>query len=142
MGALCTSRRKIGGRIGPLQQPADIGASWLNISKHSFILWLSMLNRIKTKDRLQYMDLENSKCLLCNIEDEIVPHLFFECSFSLECLEKVKSWLNWGMAATTLERIIRWLRRAKISKVKKSILVDVIAALVYEIWLTRNNIFW
>uniref|UniRef100_A0A803PBV5 Uncharacterized protein n=1 Tax=Cannabis sativa TaxID=3483 RepID=A0A803PBV5_CANSA len=27
MGALCTSRRKIGGRIGPLQQPADIGAS-------------------------------------------------------------------------------------------------------------------
>ncbi|KAM6544580.1 hypothetical protein CsatB_025316 [Cannabis sativa] len=48
-----------------------------NIPKHSFILWLSMLNRIKIKDRLQYKELENSKCLLCNIDDETVPHLFF-----------------------------------------------------------------
>uniref|UniRef100_A0A803P5F4 Myb-like domain-containing protein n=1 Tax=Cannabis sativa TaxID=3483 RepID=A0A803P5F4_CANSA len=75
-----------------------IAWSRLNIPKHSFIFWLSMINRIKTKDRLQqYREVENSKCFLCNIEEEVEPHLFFDCPFSLDCLKKIKSWLNWRM---------------------------------------------
>ncbi|KAM6544056.1 hypothetical protein CsatB_008503 [Cannabis sativa] len=94
--------------------------SRMNMPKHSFIFWLSMLNRLKTKDRIQvYKQVEDTKCFFCQTEEETLQHLFFDCSFSSNCLKEIKDWLSWRMASNSLHRIVRWIRKAKISKAKK-----------------------
>lgn len=51
----------------------------LNIPKHSVILWLVMLNRLKTKERLVKFGMQmNELCSLCNRQKENIRHLFFE----------------------------------------------------------------
>uniref|UniRef100_A0A803QHQ4 Reverse transcriptase zinc-binding domain-containing protein n=1 Tax=Cannabis sativa TaxID=3483 RepID=A0A803QHQ4_CANSA len=115
----------------------------LNIPKHSVILWLAVLNRLKTKERLAKfgMQIEN-RCRLCNDHSEDTHHLFFTCSFAGNCLQAAKKWLVWGMAANELPLILRWIRKAKISKFRKNVLAAVIAGLVYSIWEARNKLEW
>ena len=53
------------------------------IPKHSFMACMFILNRCSTRDRLRSLGLAvDSKCLLCNLEDENRDHLFFRCSYS------------------------------------------------------------
>ncbi|XP_030477945.2 uncharacterized protein LOC115694981 [Cannabis sativa] len=50
----------------------------LNFPKHSFVMWMAMLNRLKTKDRIAKYHPEIDKtCLFCSSEDETMEHLFF-----------------------------------------------------------------
>ncbi|XP_062073701.1 uncharacterized protein LOC133777949 [Humulus lupulus] len=106
-------------------------------------MWLAVLKRLKTKDRLlRFHVTDNAECILCSRSTESVDHLFFDCPYSFDCLEKVKDWLNWGVSSTSLPRIIRWIGKAKLSKFKKSLYSAVTAALVYQIWRTRNCKLW
>ncbi|XP_073024297.1 uncharacterized protein [Primulina eburnea] len=45
--------------------------------KHRFILWLFAHRKLMTRDRLGYIS--DRKCVLYEIHDELVAHLFFEC---------------------------------------------------------------
>ncbi|XP_060972111.1 uncharacterized protein LOC133038082 [Cannabis sativa] len=115
----------------------------LNIPKHSVILWLAMLNRLKTKERLVKFGIQiESRCRLCNAHSENTQHLFFNCSFPEKCLQAAKNWLVWGTAANELPLILRWIRKAKISKFRKNVLAAVIVGLVYRIWEARNKLEW
>lgn len=52
---------------------------WFNqcIPRHSFILWIAIKGRLKTKDRLtKWFCIQNQVCLLCKTDDEIHNHLF------------------------------------------------------------------
>uniref|UniRef100_A0A803PCX7 Reverse transcriptase zinc-binding domain-containing protein n=1 Tax=Cannabis sativa TaxID=3483 RepID=A0A803PCX7_CANSA len=70
--------------------------SRLNFPKHSFVMWMAMLNRLKTK----------------------------------VCINQVKSWLNWTMSKRTLRGVIKWLGKAKLSKIRRGVLAAALAALV------------
>ncbi|KAM6551894.1 hypothetical protein CsatB_001702 [Cannabis sativa] len=78
---------------GVKKQWTSVVWSRLNCPKHSFILWLSMLQRLKTKNRMKvYRPEIDSCCHLCSSnEEESVDHLFFACSFSRECFDLVKN---------------------------------------------------
>ncbi|KAH0858897.1 hypothetical protein HID58_087158 [Brassica napus] len=53
------------------------------IPKHNFLVWLFMLNRCPTRDRLLSWGLSvDANCLLWNREAESRDHLFFRCPFS------------------------------------------------------------
>lgn len=53
------------------------------IPKYSFLVWLVLLNRCLTRDRLLAWGLPvDSSCLLCNLEFESRDHLFFRCPYS------------------------------------------------------------
>ncbi|XP_062103617.1 uncharacterized protein LOC133814705 [Humulus lupulus] len=115
----------------------------LNIPKHSFILWLSVQNRLKTKERLQRFNIiSNSNCLLCNSHTETVSYLFFGCGISVICLRHVQHWLGWYVNATSLVDVLRWIERAKISKFRKLMYSAAIAAVTYQIWRGRNEVLW
>ncbi|XP_062094314.1 uncharacterized protein LOC133800371 [Humulus lupulus] len=65
----------------------------LNNPKHSFMLWLAIQDRLKTKARLyRFNVLLEARCQFCKVADETTTHLFFDCPFSSECLQQVKSW--------------------------------------------------
>ncbi|KAM6587484.1 hypothetical protein CsatA_010089 [Cannabis sativa] len=115
----------------------------LNIPKHSVILWLAMLNRLKTKERLLKHGLQVSElCCLCNEQTETVQHLFFECDVAVKWLQDIKQWLSWNVVSLNLATLLRWIARAKISRFRKKVYTAAIAGLVYSVWKLRNNITW
>ncbi|XP_062104371.1 uncharacterized protein LOC133815564 [Humulus lupulus] len=115
----------------------------LNTPKHSFILWLAIHDRLNTKERLKrHRVIENSDCLLCGLFEESCDHLFFNCSFTIRCYQQVLLWLNWKTESTTLLKVTRWIERAKVSTLRKHVYLAAIAALVYQLWRVRNEVFW
>ncbi|XP_062100702.1 uncharacterized protein LOC133806626 [Humulus lupulus] len=109
----------------------------LNVPKHSFILWMAIQDKLKTKVRLfKFKVIDEEVCGLCNIHKENVEHLFFHCSFSHVCLQVLKTWLGWNVRAEDLQSLIRWIERSKQSQFKKKVLA---AALVYHLWRARND---
>ncbi|KAM6574467.1 hypothetical protein CsatA_022794 [Cannabis sativa] len=115
----------------------------LYVPKHSFMLWIAMLDRLKTKERLHRFQLVNDdECVLCRTTTETSQHLFFSCNFSQQGLQQVKRWLGWNMVSSSLKNIIRWIERAKIGKFKKAVFSAAIAGLVYMIWKSGNEKIW
>ena len=111
--------------------------------KHAFILWLTVKDRLMTRSRiLKFQRLDNSNCLLCDIEEETRDHLFFKCSKSMKCLQELRNWLGWRASSTNLLSILRWIQREKVSKFKKKVYNAMIAALVYVLWHQRNLCLW
>ncbi|XP_062109388.1 uncharacterized protein LOC133820007 [Humulus lupulus] len=114
-----------------------------NIPKHSFILWLAVQHRLKTRDRLSRFNIaEDSACLLCAGAEESGTHLFFECSFSQECLYQMKTWLGWQAHTEALQGLLRWIDRSRRSRFQKKVLAASIASLVYHVWQARNSKLW
>ena len=81
-------------------------------------------------------------CLLCQHNQETTQHLFFDCPYSKECLQGVQSWLGWRSKETELEKITKWVLKAKMGAFRRSLLCSVISALVYHIWKARNGMLW
>lgn len=53
--------------------------------KHAFICWLTIMNRLPTKDRLLKWGLNvDVMCLLCGAAEESRDHVFFSCPFAKE----------------------------------------------------------
>uniref|UniRef100_A0A803PLB3 Reverse transcriptase domain-containing protein n=1 Tax=Cannabis sativa TaxID=3483 RepID=A0A803PLB3_CANSA len=91
--------------------------SWsrLNVPKHSFIV---------------------------SSDKETADHLFFACRFSLEVLQQVKLWLDWRVASSSLQALVRRVDRGKYSKFRKQVYYAAIAASVYSVWQNRNAQIW
>lgn len=50
---------------------------------HAFIFWLALKNRLQVKSRLfKWRLVDNAVCPLCSVDDENIPHLYFNCSFT------------------------------------------------------------
>jgi hypothetical protein len=72
---------------------------------HNFILWLAMLGRLKTKDRLRPASSDNI-CYLCKQHDETHNHIFFACDWTSFFWRKVKSWLQINRSIATLNSVL------------------------------------
>ena len=72
-----------------------------------------------------------------------MQHLFFQCSFSLECWEKVRSWLQWKCKAVNVKGLLSWIEKRKgFYRFRKDVHRAVLAATIYTIWRARNDILW
>ncbi|XP_057248155.1 uncharacterized protein LOC130590159 [Beta vulgaris subsp. vulgaris] len=116
----------------------------LNIPKHSFIAWLAMLERLKTKERLFKSGVCTDKaCLFCDVGEDSCLHIFFRCSYSATICDQILRWMNIKIAGyenmfTTWKKWGRIFRRKKLQKVSYAVLT----ALVYHIWKSRNHTLW
>ncbi|CAN1132905.1 LINE-1 retrotransposable element ORF2 protein [Linum perenne] len=75
-----------------------------SIPRHSFICWLVMLDRLKTRDKLLKWGIHcPSVCVLCNVDAESRDHIFFCCSYSTQVREvcrfpsspRATCWTEW-----------------------------------------------
>ena len=116
------------------------------IPRHVFHVWLVLHRRLKTQDRLrQYdvgptIDLNMSRCSLCESVPDSHNHLFFECSFSSQVWSRVC--LESGMSSSTisLDNITAWLLSNGRSHSAMSIISKLVfAASAYMIWQERNT---
>ncbi|XP_021743107.1 uncharacterized protein LOC110709204 [Chenopodium quinoa] len=66
-----------------------------NIPKTSFIAWLAMLNKLRTRDKLfKHGVCDTDKRLLCDTVTECQQHLFFACPYSRRCILIISRWLG------------------------------------------------
>ncbi|VVB04320.1 unnamed protein product [Arabis nemorensis] len=110
------------------------------IPKHAFTVWLFVLNRNPTLDRLRRWGCDvEQMCFLCGMENESRNHLFFLCTYSkavwVATVDRLLSYtppFDW-------DDILQWLPTANPDKVFSLALLQGWQACVYEIWLERNR---
>ncbi|KAL0281741.1 UNVERIFIED_CONTAM: hypothetical protein Sradi_7291700 [Sesamum radiatum] len=110
------------------------------LPRHEFILWLAILERLSTLDRI-WASPTGQKCVLCGGQQrETHDHLFFHCSFTRRCLDILKCrarfcWPNRGWQIDILWAATRWRGRHFLNQASCALL----ASLVYNIWRERNS---
>nr|GMC81198.1 uncharacterized protein LOC109184888 [Ipomoea batatas] len=106
--------------------------------KFSFILWLALWNRLKTKDRLFLPDFE-SDCSLCIGQKESANHLFFRCYFSQQVWSKIRESFGFPRNTIAIRSSIKWIRRLfKGSRRHSKAVYIALACTVYHLWRVRN----
>ncbi|XP_071703867.1 uncharacterized protein [Rutidosis leptorrhynchoides] len=109
--------------------------------KHAFILWLVVLNRLSTQDRMSvWMPNQMLSCVFCDSEMDSVKHLFFKCSFSMKVWSFMKMKLEYRGLQDQLNEIVHGISiypcAGKIWNVVNRL---VVAACVYFLWQERNH---
>ncbi|XP_023640369.1 uncharacterized protein LOC111831086 [Capsella rubella] len=111
-----------------------------SIPKHSFILWLSCLDRLPTLSRLRKWGiLEDDTCYLCEIYFETRDHLFLTCPYSYDLwrwgLEKLQipfaGFNNW-------DRFLMWLKATSNDPKMAPLKLLLAQAVIYSLWHERN----
>ncbi|XP_062080849.1 uncharacterized protein LOC133785644 [Humulus lupulus] len=111
--------------------------------KHRVIIWLALLDRLPTLDRIQrYKPLQSLVCLLCGNAVECHSHLFFSCCVSSKILVEIMQWCNIAYQGNNLKYLLKWIGKKKISQGRRKIFISIISALVYHIWHSRNYVLW
>lgn len=89
-----------------------------------------MRKRLQTIGRLYRIGVYPiDTCLLCDGSAETHEHLFFNCTFSEQCLQKIKEWLVLRAITCNYDQILGWIsKRSGGIKFRKQVLVAAIEA--------------
>ena len=109
-----------------------------SILKTTFVFWLAMLKKLKTRDHLELIGvLEEDSCPFCCIVVESVAHLFFECRYSRDCITQFSSWLGISIRSLFINP-----SNCKVPNLMRKIVVSSICSLIYHLWRSRNDCIW
>ncbi|XP_058776255.1 uncharacterized protein LOC131650566 [Vicia villosa] len=104
-----------------------------------FTLWLVMLGRLPTKDRLAKIGIiTDGICVFCQ-ENETLPHLFFHCEYTQRIWVHILEWNGYSRSVLDWEREKLWLiGETKKKGWRRDILKISLTETIYYIWITRN----
>lgn len=110
--------------------------------KYSFTLWLAMRGKLLTRDKLEYLHIDQG-CGLCGGKEETIRHLYFECPFSRALWTELRRWCGLRREMTTLAASAKWIKKESrgttwISRRRRLVFV----CTVYYIWITRNRLYF
>ena len=108
-----------------------------SLPKYRFILWLAVLGKLRTRDRLQFLHIDPS-CVFCRQEDESHQHLFFLCGWSCNLWSQVTSWLQIDEPMNSLPSALRGMHPKKRSHAARMRRVS-LGIVIYLIWEERNR---
>lgn len=102
------------------------------------MLWITMRNRLTTRDRLRFWSLDvPSTCFLCDSAPENKTHLFFDCTYSSEVWNSFFTHQALSPPSLFVD-IVRWVRSSTNNGKLKTICNLILQAVVYFIWKERN----
>jgi hypothetical protein len=107
-----------------------------------FFIWLALLGRCWTSDRLQRHQLQNNgPCALCSQADETIDHLTISCVFSKEVwfgLLRVAGFQY--LTSTDAPSIVDWWlpSRKRVHKTQHKGFDSLFVLVVWSLWLERN----
>lgn len=108
--------------------------------KRKFILWLLVLNKLRTKNKLLKIQLiDDDQCSMCLHTAETIEHLFFQCPFSTHCLKELGKWLQLYTIPQKIADMINF--KWKVSCFQQKVIIASICSLGYYIWKTRMKQF-
>ncbi|GJY13625.1 RNA-directed DNA polymerase, eukaryota, reverse transcriptase zinc-binding domain protein [Tanacetum coccineum] len=112
-----------------------------NIPKHSFILWMAILNKLSTQDKIRgWGSYDMMVCSLCNQDADSHQHPFFKCQYADKFWSMAKSKL--GINSTDMEwnEFICYASKLYNGNSIQSVIRRLgIAACVYLLWQERNG---
>ncbi|KAL0295119.1 UNVERIFIED_CONTAM: hypothetical protein Sangu_3204200 [Sesamum angustifolium] len=110
------------------------------IPKHTFILWMAMLEKLSTMDK-PWVPRADDGCVLCGgLFDETHDHLFFHCWYSKRCLAILKSKVRFQWPYLEWQRGLNWAsKKWRGNHLVNAAFRATLAALVYHLWVERNN---
>ena len=50
--------------------------------------------------------------------------------------------MGWNCKGRQLDEVMRWIKNARISKIRKQTLHSLLAESIYHIWRVRNDVLW
>ncbi|XP_039009389.1 uncharacterized protein LOC120137799 [Hibiscus syriacus] len=113
----------------------------LHIPKHSMIAWMTILDRLPTKNRLQQMGIiTDGWCVLCNEDRETRDHLFLECPLAVSLWQAILQ-----LSGLRLPSLFwnTFLASTSHTWKGKSLLITILklawCAFLYSIWEERNR---
>nr|GEW39637.1 hypothetical protein [Tanacetum cinerariifolium] len=112
------------------------------IPRHAFNFWLVIKQRLKTQDKLARWDVSGSLstvCPLCELVPDSHEHLFFECSFSQQIWNHMKSYAVLSSSSPLLSHIMSIVTPIANRKSSRSVIAKlVMATMAYFVWQERN----
>ncbi|KAK9689536.1 hypothetical protein RND81_09G065600 [Saponaria officinalis] len=109
-----------------------VKVSWQHLVWDRFCLWLPTRARMA---RFGYNG--DVHCCLCAGAVETSTHLFFECTYSLLCVQYISNRL--GICIPNVDTWNWWLKHRFKSLFLKKVVGAAIIALVYYVWKARNH---
>ncbi|KAG7577371.1 Endonuclease/exonuclease/phosphatase superfamily [Arabidopsis thaliana x Arabidopsis arenosa] len=108
------------------------------IPKLAFMFWLTVQDRLTTRDRLRRWNLPiPAACLLCQTDEESRDHLFFQCTYSNTIWQELFGRFS-PSPSTQFGLLLNWIKKPTTNRKLNSICKLVLQALVYNIWKERN----
>ncbi|XP_021850393.1 uncharacterized protein [Spinacia oleracea] len=109
--------------------------------KSLFITWLSLWNRLPTRDGLvTWKDITTDCCPLCTNEKESAAHLLFECDYSAAVWNDILHSLRFSRRSAPFDKELIWVLKAtKRTGDRHKLLLMYFAECIYSIWLQRNE---
>ena len=111
------------------------------IPKHTIVVWMAILNRLPTKDRLISWDIDmNGTCCLCQEEPETRDHIFFGCIYSRSIWEKLLSLCGINREIGNWSEELQWAaQNLKGRNLTSTLLRLAWKTLIYQVWKERNG---
>ncbi|XP_058761391.1 uncharacterized protein LOC131634784 [Vicia villosa] len=105
-----------------------------------FTLWLAILNRLPTKDRLRKINIQTDGiCSFCD-QTESIEHLFFLCRFTSHVWVQIMEWIGYNRRCKSWEEEKQWLSIETAKKGwRRCLLRLAIAEVTYQLWQLRNE---
>ncbi|KAJ6856768.1 hypothetical protein NC651_038440 [Populus alba x Populus x berolinensis] len=123
-------------RSNPVYWRKIVWEPW-SMPRYSFILWLAVLGRLQTKDRLHFLQTDLT-CVFCQDEEESHNHLFFSFHWISPLWQMIRNWLHITRRMSSLSSAIRGLSRVGNNAHGRMRRVS-LGILVYIIWEERNK---
>ncbi|OIT36921.1 hypothetical protein A4A49_63652, partial [Nicotiana attenuata] len=83
----------------------------------------------------------NLMCVFCGQEEELLEHLFFECSYTSSIWKRLLNWMGIQRQIQTWEEELQWVTyQARKKKGIGNIISAVFGMLLHSIWRDRNAI--
>ena len=112
-----------------------------HIPKHAFHVWVAVLDRMPTRDRLTRWGLSiDTLCTFCRQGAEERDHLFLRCCVVRRIWRQIMRKVRGPYWLLGCEDIIQWLRIKCGSNSLQSFVIKLgFGAAVYHIWMERNK---
>ena len=98
-------------KADPVHWANVVWEQW-SLPRHSFSLWLAILGKLKTRDRLLFLS-SDPICPLCENAEESHAHLFFNCDWTSSLWRKARHWLRLHRNMSSLYIATRVLQNRK-----------------------------
>ncbi|XP_021986390.1 uncharacterized protein LOC110882755 [Helianthus annuus] len=115
------------------------------IPRHAFLMWLIMQGKLLAPDKISQWDFARRKnmnmicCLLYYADVDSHAHLFFECNFSAQVWNSVRSKAGMAYVDSKWSSIVDLLcARARSKSAINYVSRVIVAATTYMIWQERN----
>ncbi|XP_075099242.1 uncharacterized protein LOC142176077 [Nicotiana tabacum] len=110
---------------------------WTSVAqpKHRFIMWLTIQNRLLTRERLGKLNIpleESSYCLCDNQVTESADHLFNGCPWFQEVKKGVEQWTGLQLSLGSLRTILQCIKKKKWKKFQREPVAATWGAMVYH----------